>query len=286
MEKICTYEQYSEILTAFKKGKARCSTNKLMTRNELTGLIEAGKLYYSWIDGVLWFFVNEGYFYSANFYVPVDAPIRMCKQDMDVLVELTGNQTRYNEQWERELIAAGYKKYDNYLEYATQLDAVIDDIRKQNKADHAYWEKQGFIYRKATKADYPEMLKLWEGRLGRGRYTINSMTDADLEEMEQSGRCILICDPRGKIVATHMYAQQNKIAVGFHVAALYQGQGLGSSVFRQCIMSAYEAGSTKFAAWIREDNVESIKMHRRVLKLTGKFYWQFIYKADSDTIIQ
>lgn len=279
MKKLDTYEQYSAILAGFKQGKARCSTNKLLTRDELTALIEAGKLYYDEIGSTLWFFVNEGYFYTANFFVPADAPIQMCKQDMDVLVELTGNQTRYNDQWERELIAAGYEKGDKRLEWATELETIIDEIKEQNKVLRIFWEKQGFTYRNAAKADYPEMRKLWEDKLGKHRYVITDMTANELEKMERYGRCIVICNPQGEIVATHIYEQRNKTATGFHVVALYQGRGLGSAVFRQCMISAYEAGCTKFAAWIREDNIESIKMHQHALKLTGKFYWQFICKG-------
>lgn len=274
-----SYEQYADLLKAFKQDKPRCSTNKLMTKDELNALIEAEKLYYAEIDGVLWFFVNEGYFYSANFYLPADTAIHMRGQDMDVLVELTGNQTRYNQQWEQELIAAGYEKYDKYLEYAGQLDAVIDEVRDQNNIRREALEKQGCTYRTATKADHPELLKLWEERLDKRRYTITSMTDAELEEMERRGSCLLICDPQGKIVATHMYAHQNKTATGYHVAALHRGRGLGSAVFCRCMIDAYQAGCTKFTAWIREDNIASIRMHRHTLSPSGKFYRQFVYRS-------
>lgn len=279
MERLHTYEDYAGRLKAFKQDKPRCSTNKLMTKDELAALTEAGKLYYAEIDGVLWFFVDEGYFYSANFYLPADTPIRMRGQDKDVVVELTGNQTRYNEQWEQELMAAGYEKYDKYLEYAGQLDAVIDEVRAQNKTRREAWEKEGYTYRKATKADHPEMLRLWEQRLEKHRYTITSMTDAELEEMERRGSCLVICDPQGRIAATHIYAQQNKTATGYHVAALYQGRGLGSAVFYQCMADAYRAGCTKFAAWIREDNIGSIRMHRHMLSPSGKFYRQFVCRS-------
>lgn len=279
MEKLRTYEQYSEVLSAFKKDKARCSTNKLLTREELAALIEAGKLYYDEIDGTLWFFVNEGYFYTANFYVPADTPIRMRKQDMDVLVELTGNQTRYNEQWERELIAAGYEKGDKRLEWACQLDEVIDDIQKQNGTMRSFWERRGFTYRKATKMDYPEMRKLWEKKLGKHRYVITDMTDAELEEMERYGRCVLVCDQKGKICATSMYTKQNKVSYGFHTATSYQGSGLGASAMYERMILAHQEGCKKLVSWIREDNQESIQMTAHSRKPTGKFYWQFVNRA-------
>lgn len=280
MEKIRTYEQYSEVLAAFKKDKARCSTNKLMTRDEITALIEAGKLYYAEIDGVLWFFVNEGYFYSANFYVPSDTPIRMRKQDMDVLVELTGNQTRYNEQWERELIAAGYEKGDKrMLEWGCQLDDVIDYLQTQHKERSALWGVQGYTLRKAIKADYPEMNKLWEEKIGKDRYTVYRLTEAEQEEMEKYGRGVVIYDPEGDICAAGMYFRQNQIMYDCWSATYRIGSGFGSWIFYAKLLSAYQEGCTRMLTWVREDNLISSKMVQHVSKLTGKFYWQFVCGA-------
>lgn len=278
MEKIRAYEQYSEVLAAFKKDKARCSTNKLMTRDEITALIEAGKLYYAEIDGVLWFFVNEEYFYTANFYAPSDTPIRMRKQDMDVVVELTGNQTRYNEQWERELIAAGYEKGDKrMMEWGCQLDDVIDYVQEQLKTLRAVWGSRGFTRWKAVKADYPEIRGLLEDKIGKDRHTIIAMTDAQLEEMERFGRCSVIRGPEGSIRAASIYFKQNKTAYGYMTATYYMGLGAWASYERY--LNAYQEGCVRTAAWIREDNQKSMGMGSHVLKPTGKFYWQFICRA-------
>lgn len=282
MKKITTYDEYAQILADFKVGKARCSTNKMYTRSELETLIAAGKLYHDEIEDVLWFFVNEGYFYTASFYVPADMPIRMRRQDMDVLVELTGNPDRYNQKWEDELIAAGYEKRDKYLEYASQMSDIIDDVKKQNQVMHAFWEKRGFHYRTATKEDYPEMMKLWEEKLGKHRYTLNSMTEAELDEMEKYGRCVVICDKEGKICATSMYVKKNATFYGLHSATYHQGSGLGACAFFELIDHAYQEGCTKTVGWARLGNLEGDGLQMRTKqKMTGKFYFQFICKAET-----
>lgn len=282
MKKISTYDEYTQILADFKAGKARCSTNKMYTRSELETLIAAGKLYHDEIEDVLWFFVNEGYFYTAGFYVPADMPIRMRRQDMDVLVELTGNPDRYNQKWEDELIAAGYEKRDKYLEYASQMSDIIDDVKKQNQVMHAFWEKRGFHYRTATKEDYPEMMKLWEEKLGKHRYTLNSMTEAELDEMEKYGRCVVICDKEGKICATNMYIRRGTTAYGLHGATYYQGSGLGGVVLYDQIVHMVQEGIQKHIGWVREDNIESISLQTRLgQRRTGKFYIQFVYESES-----
>ena len=280
MEKIHTYEQYSDVLAEFKKGRARCSTNRIFMRDELTALIDAGKLFYQEIDGTLWFFSNEGYFYRADFFVPADIPIRLHRQDMAVLTELTGSETRYNVQWEQELIAAGYEKRDKYLGYSSQLDECIDDIKKKSEILHTFFTTRGCTYRKAAKTDLPEIWMLWEDKLGKHRYTLNSIPDAELDEMERHGRCDVICDSEGKIIAASMYLRKKAVAHGLHTATYYEGSGLGAAVLYRSMARAYQEGCKKFAVWVREDNLASTKLIRHIFAPTGKFFRQFVLCPD------
>lgn len=281
MEKLESYEHYADVLAEFKKGKAKCASNKFLLKDEITALITAGKLYYSETEGVMWFFSNEDYFYTAYFYVPADTPIRMQRQDMDVLVELTGNESRYNQKWEDELIAAGYEKGDKYLEYGCDLEQTIDTARERNTRLHEFCRRYGFTYRKATKADYPEMWKLWEDKLGKYRYTLNSMTEAELDEMERYGRCILICGQDGKILATNMYKKKGENAYPFHTATYCPEFGLGGCVGNEMTIEMYDEGCRKSIAWIREGNREAVKLAKRGKSVvTGKFYFQFICKSE------
>ena len=279
MKQLHTYEQYSDKLAAFKQKKGKCSTNKLFTRDELMEKIDAGRLYFEEIDNVLWFFVNEGYFYSANFYVPANLPIRMSKQDMDVLVELTGNQTRYNEQWERELILAGYEKGDMYQEWSSRVDSILDIVNEYNASKRAYFENRGMFYRKGTREDSSELQDIWERRLDKSRYTLRPLSEDEWEKIEQHGQCDVICTAGGEIAATYLYTMSGKTAYAFHLAALYKGQGLGSAALYRLILSAHENGCTKFTCWIRSDNLPSIRTHQHVLSPTGKFYIQFVCRA-------
>lgn len=279
MERIDSYQQYTDLVNAFKEGKNRCTTNKLMMRDEITALIEANKLKYAIIDGVLWFFVDEGYFYAAHFHVPAGTAIHLEPQDMDVVVELTGKQGRYNEQWEQELIATGCEKGDRRWEWSAPMDEIIDQTKEQLAAREALLKQKRMFFRKATRDDYPELEALWEARLGRHRYVLTAMTDVEWDEIERSGRCDVICDLSGRIIATYVYARQGKTASAYHVVALQEKMGLGSAILFRLILSAYQEGCTKFACWIREDNMGSIKMHQRVLKQSDKYYWQFVCKA-------
>lgn len=281
MEKIRTYEQYSQMLAAFKRGKARCGTNMIMMRQELTALIEAGKLYCEQIEGTLWFFSDEDYFYSAHLYAPADTPVRMIRQDKDVLVELIGNEARYDGQMESKLLAAGFDKHARYLEHAAQLDEIIDDVARQNKAMHAFWQRRGLTYRTAVRADYPQIRALWLDMLGRDSYNVTVLTDAELEEMERYGRCSLLCDGQGRILAAAHYLrpQGAKYAYVYNVAGAFKGSGLGAAAYFDVLVHIYEEGCTKLTSWVREDNEDSNLMTRRAEKLSGKFFWQFVFRA-------
>lgn len=282
MEKLLSYEQYSQVLAAFKEGWERCGTNKLMTREELTNLIEAGKLWYEQVGDTLWFFTHEGYFYTGVYYVPADKAIEMQKQDMDVVAELMGKGDRYDQRRDDELVAAGFEKRDKRLEFCTQLEESIELVKKENEKLCAYWGRKGFTCRTATRADYPETYKLWLDRLGKERYTAAAMTDTEIDDMERFGRCIVICDKDGHVQAAENYEVKkgNSTACYFHLFASYM-LGMGGWADRAIRIQAYQEGFTKGYSWIRDDNVESRSMASGTgLQLTGKFYWQFVCPAE------
>ena len=279
MENIRSYDQYTQVLSEFKQSRGRCASNKMPTREELLALIDAGKLKCDRTDSTLWLFTDEGYFYTSWFVVAKDAPISMCKADHDVLTELYGNDTRYQQQWEDELIAAGFEKYDMYKERSALLtESSIEQTRKKNATFRKICSKMGYSFRKATKEDYPEMAKLWEDVLGKHRYTINAMTDAELSEMERYGRCALVCGENGEILATSMYIKRGNAAYPFHTATYCPELGLGACATNEMTLALYEEGCRKSVFWIREGNREAIRLNRKS-ELTGKFYQQFVWKA-------
>lgn len=279
MQRLTSYEQYSAVLADFKKGRPRCSTNKMLMRSELTDLIEAGKLYYEQIGDALWFFSHEGYFYSAQVYLPAGAAIRMNKQDKDVLVDLMGNETRYNEEMERALLAAGFEKNDKYREFTCELGEILDDVKKRVAALREFWGRQGFTCRKAVRADLPELHKLWMEELGRDTYNVLALTEKELDDMERFGRCIVICDLAGNISASCLYLKNGSICYGY-ITATYL-LGLGGWASYEKYLSAYSEGCTRDMSWAREDNAKSINMSRYTKKPSGKFYWQFVYRTDN-----
>ncbi len=281
MEKLSTCEQYAEILAKFKKNEENYSTNKLFMRSELSSMISGGKLWAEECDGTLWFFSDEEDYYSAQFYVPVNQPIRLGCQKKDVLVELTGNDKRYDLSDEQKLINAGFEKYRKYLELECLLNNSIDEIRERLAVMRALGEKEGIICRKAVKKDYLEIRKLWMTTLGKKCYTIPVLTDEQLDEMERYGRCAIICDAQGNVLAASNYWKKDK-AFYSHITASYR-MGLGGWASLEKSLSEYMEGCTRDVSWVADDNYRSMAMAKILKKTTGKYFWQFIYRTDKHT---
>lgn len=277
MEKLLSYEQYSQVLAAFKMGRERCNTNKLMTREELSALIEADKLLYEQIGDTFWFFTKESNFYTGVYYVPADKTIEMRSQDMDVVVDLMGKGDRYDERRDEELVAAGFEKRDKRLEMCCNIPERIDSIKEQEERVRAVWSAQGFTCRRAVKADYPAMLQLLEERIGRERYTIIAMTDTELETMERDGGGVVACDPEGKICAVGVQFIRGNVGYAYLGASNLLGLGAWTNMERFLI--EYQAGCVKEVGWIREDNAKSLGLSRHFRHMTGKFYWQFVFRV-------
>lgn len=279
MEKINTYEQYANALADFKGEGGRCSSNKMLTKDEITALAAAGRLYFDIAGNTFWLLEDDGYFYTGVFYVKKGSAVEINALDKDVLAELMGNETRYNQQWEDELIGAGFEKRDRYVEYSAPLAEIIDEVRKKRDQMRKYFERHGLTFRYAKKSDREELFKLWETMLGRHRYTIKPMSDAELEEMEREKYCSVICDPDGKICATSVYFVSKSAGYKYHTAAYFKGIGLGPAASYILIADMYERGCEKVVDWVRGDNTESIKMLERTDAPTGKFYVQFVMKS-------
>lgn len=276
MEKIKSYEQYAQVLAAFKEGRTRCATNKMMTRGELTALIEADKFLYAQAGDTLWFFSDEGYFYTGWFYVPKDRAIEMQPQDKDMVAELMGKGDRYNDQWDRELVAAGGIKQDKHVEVCCNIEDAIDEIKKQLERVRSVWSAQGFTCRKAVREDYPAIRRLLEKKIGKERYTIIALTPAQLKTMEEDGSGIVVCDREGNIRSVSIYFKRHSVAYSYIGATEQLGLNAWSNLERY--VSAYEAGCVKELGWIRDDNVKSLAMSRHFRGKTGKFYWQFVFQ--------
>ena len=277
MERLSSYEQYAKISAGFKKDKPRCSTNKLLMRDEVAALIEAEKFYWEQYGDALWFFADEGYFYSAQLFAPAGRAFLLPRQDKDVLAELMGKGERYDEDTERGLLGAGFEKHAEYYEFECQLDESIAGVKEKLSSLRPMLKEYGFVCRKAVKADVPALYRFWLERLGRDSYNVQVLTAAQVADMERYGRCIVICDPQGAVAAACIYFKRNNICFNYLTASSVSG--LVGLVHCEMIASAYREGCSAVKRWVREDNRPAIDLGRGIDCRTGKFFRQFVRRA-------
>lgn len=267
-------ETFVQIVNSYRHEKKHCSTNLLLMQDKINDLIDAGKLYYDLIDGILWFFEKNNDFYIAYFYLPKEEKLKLIPQDLDVIVEIVGNQVRYNIQWEMELLESGFEKYNRYIEIMAHKEQCQSMIEKQVEKIHSFVERMGCYRRTATKADYDKMYQLWRTKIDR--YAIRTLTEKELDEMERSNRGYLICNDKNEICVAGYYSRTDNTANTGYLVSLYKGFGAVASYERMASM--FREGCDRYIGWTRENNTDMLMIARKFAVETGKFSQQFLMR--------
>lgn len=271
-------EMFAQILNNYKREKKHCGTNMLMMQDEINDLIDAGNLYYSFIEDILWLFVKYDDFYLAYFFVAKGEKLKLVPQDCDVIVELIGNTVKYNSQWEAALLEAGFEKYNKNIEFVAKKEECQSVIEKQKEKISSFVDSIGYYRRRAQKIDYDEMYQLWRSKIDK--YAVHTMTEKEKDEMEKCGSGYLICNEKNDICAVGYCPKTFKTAVMRYIVSTYKG--LGSVVAYEQVASMYQEGCDRVIIWIWENNIDSLKLWRWIAVETGKFSQQFLMKKALD----
>lgn len=274
MEKIENSEMFTQILKNYKREKKACGTNMLLMQNEINDLIESQKLYYDFIEDILWFFVRNDDYYLAYFYVPKGQRLKMTPQDCDVIVEIIGNQVRYNSQWEAELLESGLEKHNKNLEFLAKRENCQKIVDEQANKNASFVDSISYYRRKATRSDYDEMYRLWRSTIDK--YAVHTLSESELDEMVRTGSAYLICNEKDDICAVGYCPMTHNTAVMRYIVSIHKG--LGSVVAYEQLASLFEEGCERIIIWIWENNVESLKLWKWIAVETGKFSQQLIMR--------
>ena len=281
MKIIETGGMFTEIVNNYKREKKHCRTNMIFMQNEINDLIDGGKLYYDLIEGVLWFFLKHEGFYIAYFYLPKEEKLRLIPQDLDVIVELYGNNDRYNSDWETELMETGFEKYHKSFEYMTKKEGCQKIVEKRQEKLKKFVEKMDCYCRIAKKEDYEAMYQLWRSKIDN--YAVHRMTEKEIEEMERYNRGHLILNKNNEILAASNYTRVGNAAIRENIVALQKGFGPAVSILTTAY--ALKEGCDKMISWVWEDNKDiALNINPDRLKKggatvkTGRFCQQFLMR--------
>ena len=273
-------ELFTEIVNGYKHENKHCGTNMLLMQNEINDLIGAGKLYYDLIEGILWFFVKQGDYYIAYFYLPKEEKLKLMPQDLDVIVEIIGNQTRYNSEWEEALLESGFEKHNKNFEYLEKREECQIEVRLIQEKMNKFVEKMGCHHRSAKKEDYEAMYQLWTSKIDN--YAVHAMTDKELDEMERYNRAHLILNKKNEILAAVYYLRTGNTANVLYNASLQKGFGAVVRLFMAD--HAFQEGCDRLISWVYEDNkdlpfnVNPTWIQKNAITKTGKFSQQFLLR--------
>lgn len=274
MQIIENQEMYTLILKNYKCENKHCGTNMLLMQNEINDLIDAGRLFYELIEGVLWFFDKNEDFYIAYFYVAKGEKLKMMPQDCDVLVELIGNTVRYNSQWESELLETGFQKHNKNTEFMAKKEDCQNIVKNQVEKNASLVDDIGYHRRIAEKADYNEMYQLWRSYIDK--YAVHILAEPEIDEMARNGSGYLICNDKNEICAAGYCPMTYNTAVMRYIVSTYKG--LGSVVAYEQIAPLFEQGCERVIIWVWENNTKSRNLWKHFARETGKFSQQFLMK--------
>ena len=274
MQIIKSSEMYTQILKKYKSEKKHCGTNMLLMQNEISDLIDDGRLYYDVIEGVLWFFDKNDDFYIAYFYLPKGEKLKMVPQDCDVLVELIGNTVKYDSQRETELLETGFEKYRRNIESLIKKEERQSEVERLAKNIYSYVENIGCYRRSAEKTDYKAMHQMWRSRIDK--YAVHTLTKSKLDEMVKYQRGRLIFNEENELCCAVYCSTEGNTGTAEYAAASYKG--LGAVACYEGVISLFNEGCERVVVWIWENNKDSLKLWKHIASETGKFCQQFLMK--------
>ena len=152
--KLQSLKEWLEILNQFKAAHRRCETNCYIPLPQMEAYIEEGRLDCKILsDTSLWLFEQERDYYLGYYYVSKEESLCIQPQDLDVVIYLIGNERKYAQKREEELVRLGCERYRRNLEYMLTSEK-IPELRKMDKRCQRLMEKLDFQYAKFHKEDY------------------------------------------------------------------------------------------------------------------------------------
>lgn len=280
--KIQSVDEWLEILHVFKSGRCRCETNCYISLPQLEEYIDEGRLRYEIAsDTTLWLFERERDYYLGYYYVSKEDSLCIRPQDLDLVIYLIGNEKKYAQHREKELLQLGCLRYRKNLEYLIGFEKEAE-LEMMNRKCLWLMKKMGFQYTRFHRADYESVYQLWRERIDR--YSVKDMLQSRIRQMEQNEECMIIRDKENNIIAACDFEINGTVAYSENIATVISGGGIGAGgvLFSGSLLNIFSRGCRKDCTWVWEDNTESRKMTERFGILTGKFSQQLLLEKQSD----
>lgn len=282
--KLHTLEEWIDILNAFKLSHRGCETNCYIPLPMLGEYMKEGRLFYKIVSGqTLWLFERERDYYLGYYYISKSDKLVIERQDLDVVIYLIGSEKKYAYIREEELVELGCIKHRRNQEYMLTTETV-PELERKNRKCQCVMNEMGLHYAAFQTGDYETVYQLWRERIDR--YSVKDMLKSRVRQMEEKEECLTIRNREGTILAATSYEVNGSAALSENIAtvASSKGMGIGSALASKLFLNIFSKGCTKNCVWIWENNVESRKLTRPFVKLTGRFSQQLLLKKRPDSV--
>ena len=277
--KLHSLKEWIDILNAFKLSHRGCETNCYIPLPVLGEYIKEKRLFYKIVSGhTLWLFERERDYYLGYYYVSKNDKLVIERQDLDVIIYLIGSGKKYAYIQESELVEQGCVKYRRNQEYVLTSETV-PELEKMNRKCRCVMNEMGLHYTTFHAEDYETVYQLWRERIDR--YSVKDMLKSRIRQMEEKEECLMIRNGEGTILAATSYEVNGSVALSENIAtvASIKGMGIGSALASKLFLNIFSKGCTKNCVWIWENNVESKKLTRQFVELTGRFSQQLLLRC-------
>ena len=282
MKRLSTYEEYTGIVGRVFQ-KIRFDTNNLNTTQGIKKKIKNGAVYCEEGDFGAWILTDVGNYYLATIYL-IKGKILPKPPDMEktILAELIGTKKRYGYELESVLQEVGFCKYAKNLELVSSKEDV-GKLTKNVDVGKRIFSKHGFIFHDMSELNetyFQDIFSFWKKVIDP--YAIHALTENDYRLLRDNDRGIFVTDAKGEVAGAGYYEKEGNVGYAHHIAVKseYNGLGLGGVVMNACAEKAFREKIEKYISWIAEDNEESIRIHKRMGKFTGKFSQQFLLQKE------
>lgn len=284
MERIKCLSTYDNLVKNFQKrngigkGNGKFFTNNYLSLEEVRRLIDEERLFYTEHRNSIQFYRKEKNY--MQLYVlsnpSEEWEIETISQPLLMEMMYLAGREEPPQAFRQSLAKNQFRKYNQNIQIISQSTIHKDKVAKEAEFFRQFLKEHGFSYRSMEKEDYAEASALWDEVIDP--YALKSMGRDEQDELFQNKRGICIKDENGKVCAAGFFQLHNHISNARHIGVCEElkQSGLGAALMLLCAQRAFEQSAVKHISWVAQDNLPSMRIHKRIGKISGRISQQYM----------
>ncbi|MCM1568120.1 MAG: GNAT family N-acetyltransferase [Roseburia sp.] len=266
MFRVDTYDRYKEYIIETKSRVGKTVSNDYMFREQVERYIGLGRLYVEEVEAGCLFYSDEDTHYRCYFYLNPSLNMKVCKKDKLVLAQVIYPNARTNGELTGLLENGGFR-LSGVMDYIqNHPETAMEKLKKPMKAVEKLFEQNKLHYRTLEQAQLSEFVSLQGEIQNIPYYELAYYTEEEYLQMIEKGWLLCVVNEKHEICAVRQFECQNKMLHSWYaIKESYQKEyGIAIMFMYHSFKYALENGVKKIYGWVRRDNRESIKFHKKL----------------------